>query len=115
MKIKGLKMKKPPYVSHYLVLKDLIDGVDVRQYSDVVMYLTTRIENIKVDLVKNGIEFIEDITRVSKYSTYKPYILYPSIENINKAKKLLELYKTDEVLKFLELKQIISDESQGNY
>ena len=108
-------MKKPPYVSHYLVLKDLIDGIDVRQYSDVVMYLTTRIENIKVDLIKNGIKFIEDITRASKYSTYKPYILYPSIENINKAKKLLELYKTDEVLKFLELKQIISDESQGNY
>jgi len=108
-------MKKPPYVSHYLVLKDLIDGIDVRQYSDVVMYLTTRIENIKVDLIKNGIEFVEDITRASKYSTYKPYILYPSIENINKAKKLLELYKTDEVLKFLELKQIISDESQGNY
>jgi len=108
-------MKKPPYVSHYLVLKDLIDGIDVRQYSDVVMYLTTRIENIKVDLIKNGIKFIEDITRASKYSTYKPYILYPSIENINKAKKLLELYKTDEVLKFLELKQIISDESQGSY
>jgi len=108
-------MKKPPYVSHYLVLKDLIDGVDVRQYSDIVVYLTSRIENIKVDLVKNGIKFIEDITKASKYSIYKPYILYPSLENINNAKKILELYKTDEVLKFLELKQIISDESHREY
>lgn len=105
-------MKKPSYLSHYLILKDLIDGVDVRQHSDTVVYLTARIENIKVDLVKNGIEFIEDITRTSRYSTYKPYILYPSLENINKAKKLLEQYTTDDILKFLELKQIISDESQ---
>ena len=95
-------MAKPHYISHYLVLKDLIDGIDVRQFSDVVVYLTSRIENIKGELVKDGIEFIEDITRPSTYSTYKPYILYPSIENLNNAKKLLEKYKTDEVLKFLE-------------
>ena len=103
-------MKKPPYVSHYLVLKDLIAGVDVRQYSDVIHYLTSRIENIKVDLVKDGIEFIEDITKQSTYSTYKPYILKPTIENINKAKKQLLVYQTDEVVQFLELKEIISNE-----
>ena len=105
-------MQKPHKVAHYLVLKDLIDGVDVRKYSDIVVYLTSRIENIKVDLVKDGIKFIDRITRASKYSTYKPYILYPSLENIQKAKILLEQYGTDEVLKFLELQQVITDESQ---
>lgn len=103
-------MKKPPLVSHYLILRDLINGIDVRTYSDIVIYLTSRIENIKVDLVKNGIQFIEDITRESKYSTYKPYILYPSEENIQKAKKLLKTYETKEVLLFLEQKQLISNE-----
>lgn len=103
-------MKKPPFVSHCLVLRDLIDGVDVRKYSDIVVYLTARIENIKVDLVKNGIQFVEDITRESKYSTYKPYILYPSEENILRAKELLKTYETEEVLLFLDQKQLISDE-----
>lgn len=106
-------MKKPPYVSHYLVLNDLLEGVDVRQYSDTVVYLTSRIENIKRDLVLEDIEFIENITRESKYSTYKPYILNPTIENIKKANELLEQYSTDEVLQFLECKQNISDEAQG--
>ncbi|ADG92280.1 hypothetical protein Arnit_0615 [Arcobacter nitrofigilis DSM 7299] len=103
-------MKKPPYVSHYLVLKDLIDGVDVRRYSDTITYLTSRIENIKVDLIKNGIAFVEDITRESKYSTYKPYILYPSLQNMQKAKELLDIYGTKEVLRFLDQKQLILDE-----
>lgn len=111
-------MKKPPYVSHYLVLNDLLEGVDVRQYSDTVVYLTSRIENIKRDLVLEGVEFIENITRESKYSTYKPYILNPTIENIKKANELLEQYATDEVLLFLENKQAINDneekETQGN-
>ena len=35
----GTQLKKPPYTSRYLVLRDLIAGVDVRQYSDVVHYL----------------------------------------------------------------------------
>ena len=94
-------MKKPPYVSHYLVLKDLLDGVDVRQYSDAVVYLTARIENIKCDLVKQGISFIEDISKESRYAHYKPYILLPTADNINRAKELLELYSTDEVIEFL--------------
>ena len=97
-------MKKPPYVSHYLVLKDLIDGIDVRRYSDSIVYLTSRIENIKVDLVKNQIEFVEDISRESKYSYYKPYILFPSEDNIKRAKELLMQYETGEVLDFLEHK-----------
>ncbi len=95
-------MKKPPYVSHYLVLRDLINGIDVREKNDVIFYLTSRIENIKGDLVKNGIEFIEDISKETSYSHYKPYILKPSESNILKAKKLLEKFASKEVLNFLE-------------
>lgn len=101
-------MKKPHYVSHYLVLKDLLNNIDVRTHSDIIFYLTSRIENIKVDLVKSGIEFIEDVSRESTYSHYKPYILHPTNENINKAKELLERYATEEVLLFLENKQKVN-------
>ncbi len=97
-------MKKPKHISHYLVLKDLLDGVDVRQYSDTITYLTSRIENIKMDLVKSGIVFIEDVSRESRYSHYKPYILQPTRDNLNKAKELLESFASDEVLSFLEQK-----------
>jgi len=94
-------MKKPPYIAHYLVLRDLINNVDVRKYNDTIVYLTSRIENIKMDLVKKGILFIEDITKQSKYSLYKPYILKPTLQNIKNAKKLLNDYGTKEVLEFL--------------
>jgi len=104
-------MKKPKHISHYLVLKDLLDGVDVRQYSDTITYLTSRIENIKMDLVKSGVEFIEDVSRESRYSHYKPYILHPTTENLNKAKEILQSYASDEVLSFLEQKPNIDDVS----
>ncbi len=97
-------MKKPHYVSHYLVLKDLINGIDVREKNDVIFYLTSRIENIKSHLKKEGIEFIEDISKETSFSSYKPYLLIPSESNILKAKKLLEKYCTDEILNFLEQK-----------
>ena len=97
-------MKKPPYVSHYLVLSDLLNNIDVRKFSDHIVYLTSRIENIKTDLKKDGLEFIEDVSKESRYSHYKPYILKPTIDNINKAKKLLKKYATDKVLLFLESK-----------
>lgn len=98
-------MKKPKGVSHYLVLRDLINGIDVREKSDVLFYLTSRIENIKCDLNKKGIDFIEDITKESTYSKYKPYILKPSKDNIQKAEDLIQIYATDEVLEFLEEKK----------
>jgi len=94
-------MRKPSYVSHYLVLKDLLNGIDVRQYSDTVVYLTSRIENIKLDITKHGVEFIEDISRESRYAHYKPYILLPTADNLKKAKELLERYRTDDVIGFL--------------
>ena len=98
-------MKKPPYISHYLVLKDLIAGIDVRAKSDTIFYLTSRIENIKVDLVKDSIEFIEDISKKTTYSHYKPYLLVPSESNLNKAKKVLKRYETKKVLDFISRKQ----------
>ena len=100
-------MKKPKFVSHYLVLKDLLNYVDVREKSDIIFYLTARIENIKMDLVKQGIEFVEDATKESTYSHYKPYILVSTTDNLSRAKKLLESYASDDVLSFLENKKII--------
>ena len=100
-------MKKPKFVSHYLVLKDLLNYVDVREKSDIIFYLTARIENIKMDLVKQGLEFVEDATKESTYSHYKPYILVSTTDNLNRAKKLLESYTTDDVLSFLENKKLI--------
>jgi len=54
--------------------------------------------------VKSGIVFIEDVSRESRYSHYKPYILQPTRDNLNKAKELLESFASDEVLSFLEQK-----------
>lgn len=96
------KSNKPPFVSHYLILIDLLSGKDVRMYSDNIYYLTSRIENIKLYLAKQGLEFIEDVKKETSYSYYKPYILVPSDSNITKAKELLERYRTKEVLDFLE-------------
>lgn len=95
-------MKKPKGVSYYLVLRDLIEGVDVRAKSDTVFYLTSRIENIKCNLNKQGLEFIDDITKETTFSHYKPYILKPSKSNIQKAEDLMQIYATDDVLEFLE-------------
>lgn len=102
------KNHKPPYTSHYLVLKDLINGIDVRDKVDVIHYLCARIENIKSDLVKEGIEFIEDVLKETQYSHYKLYILVPTKENLSRAEKLLKRYATDDVLKFLNTKQNMS-------
>ena len=104
-------MKKPKFISHYLVLDDLLSNVDVRSKSDIVYYLTSRIENIKMDLVNSGVLFVEDIRKESRYSTYKPYILLPTAENIDKAKELLKVYYTDEVMQFLESKPSIENDN----
>jgi len=94
-------MKKPKGLSHYLVLRDLIKGIDVREKSDNIFYLTSRIENIKCDLNRQGLDFIEDITKETTFSHYKPYILKPSKNNINKAENIMKIYATDKVLDFL--------------
>lgn len=98
-------MKKPNGLSHYLVLRDLLKGIDVREKNDVVVYMTSRIENIKCDLSSQGLDFIEDIRKDSTYSNYKPYILKPTKDNIQKAEDLIQIYATDEVLAFLEEKK----------
>lgn len=94
--------RKPPFVSHYLVLRDLINGVDVRSHSDVVAYHCSRIENIKCELIRQGLRFQESAHTDSKYSYYKPYILETDEANMRQAKKLLERYETAEVVCFLE-------------
>lgn len=94
-------MRKPPYVSHYLVLSDLIEGIEPRQFSDEITYFTSRIENIKLDLVGAGLLFDDDAVQKTKYSYYKPYVLIDSPENVKKAKELLECYCTPQVKAFL--------------
>ena len=112
-------MRKPHFVSHYLVLRDLINRVDVRAKSDIIFYLTSRIENIKNDIKSSGVNFIEDAQKESTYSYYKPYILVSTPDNLNNARELLERYATDEVLEFLEKKTNIPaakhNEAQGSY
>ena len=78
-----------------------MNNVDVRQFSDRVVYLTARIENIKNDLVKQGLQFDEEVKANSSYSYYKPYILIKDNENMELAKNLLKRYKTDKVIQFL--------------
>lgn len=94
-------MKKPKHVSHYLVLKDLIDGIDPRQYNDTIKYLTSRIEDIKYDFKKKGLAFDEEALAHSTYSTYKPYILLRDEENMQRAKTLLSRFYTKSVEIFL--------------
>lgn len=95
-------MSKPHFTSHYLVLNDLIKGVDVRQHSDSVVYLCSRIENVKNDLVKQGLQFDEDAIAKSRYSHYKPYVLKTDRENMELAEEILKKYSTAKVLAFLD-------------
>lgn len=94
-------MNKPHFISHYLVLRDLIKGVDVRQFSDSVYYLCARIENVKNDLVKQGLQFDDEAIAQSKYSFYKPYVLIQNKSNMERAKALLKKYGSNKVLRFL--------------
>ena len=98
---------KPQFISHYLVLKDLIAGIDVRKYSDTIVYLTARIENVKLDFVKKGLLFEEDALSSTKYSQYKPYILIQNEANIELARSLLKSYETEKVKKFLSQKDTV--------
>lgn len=105
-----INKKKPKSISKYLVLKDLIEGIDVRAKVDFIYYLTSRIENIKSELVNEGIEFQEDVTKYTTYSHYKPYLLVPSISNIRRAEALLNRYETKEILEFLSNREVINNE-----
>jgi hypothetical protein len=96
------KIKKPPFISHYLVLRDLIDGIDVRSKNDSIFYFTSRIENIKLYLKEMGLQFDENAKAYSTFSDYKPYILMQNESNIKKAYSLLEQLETKEILEFLE-------------
>jgi len=101
--------KKPNFISHYLVLKDLISGVDVRQFSDHIVYLTSRIENIKNELCNRGLLFDEYAIAYTKLSHYKPYVLIQTEANIKLAKELLEQYKTEKVSNFLSRKDEVQE------
>jgi hypothetical protein len=100
--MKLTKQAKPSFLSHYLVLKDLIDGIDVRKYPDTIHYNTSRIENIKNDLSNKGILFDEDAKASSRFSYYKPYIIIRTKDNLELAKEILNQYETKKVLEFLE-------------
>jgi len=97
--------RRPNFTAHYLVLQDLINGVDVRAKVDFIHYLTSRIENIKNSLKNDeGLRFKEDARIYTKYSWYKPYILIDDEENMQLAHTLLnEKYGTKEVRKHLKI------------
>lgn len=109
-----LDMSKPKFISHYLVLIDLIKGVDVRKHSDSIVYLTSRIENIKNSFVNEGLLFDEKAQVKSKFSYYKPYVLVKDESNINNAIKLLDKYGTDKVLNFLSQANINETKNWNN-
>jgi len=92
---------KPNFISHYLILKDMLNGVDVRQKSGKIVYLTSRIENIKSEFKKSGLLFDEKALAFGTYASYKPYVLLTDDDNIALAKKMLEQYKTPKVVEFL--------------
>ena len=97
------KIKKPPFISHYLVLRDLIDGVDVRSKNDSIFYFTSRIENIKLYLKEIGLQFDENAKAYSTFSDYKPYVLIQNELNIKRAYELLEKFESKEILEFIEI------------
>lgn len=96
-------MKKPHFISQYLVLKDLIHKIDVRRFNDSIVYLVSRIENIKLWLKSRGIDFVEDAKNSSRFANYKPYILVDSSENMKRAEELLEELETPQILAFISL------------
>jgi len=98
----AVKIRKPRFISHYLVLRDILRGKDVRRYSSEIEYLTSRIENIKLWLSKQGLVFEEDARAMGRYSFYKPYRLVLSIENFSRAYALLEKLESDKIKAFLE-------------
>ena len=97
------KIKKPPFISHYLVLRDLIDGVDVRSKNDNIFYFTSRIENIKLYLKEIGLQFDENAKAYSTFSDYKPYVLMQNESNIKKAYEILDRFESKEILEFIEM------------
>lgn len=96
-------MRKPPFISHYLLLRDLLDGVDVRQKDERGNYLTSRLANIKLDLTREGIEFEDGVTSKSKYSYFKEYKLIQTPSNLQRAKEVLTKYETKAIKDFLAL------------
>ena len=97
------KIKKPPFVSHYLVLRDLIDGIDPRSKNDNIFYFTSRIENIKLYLKEIGLQFDENAKAYSTFSDYKPYVLIQNELNIKRAYEILDRFESKEILEFIEI------------
>lgn len=85
-------MKKPKYLSHYLIITALINDEPVSTADSQIFY-TARIENIISEFRDEGILFQEDAKATSKYSWYKPYILVQSDENLLNAIALQNSYQ----------------------
>ncbi len=85
-------MRKPPHLSHYLIITSLINEEPVST-KDSQLFYTSRIENIITEFRDAGLLFKEDAKATSKYSWYKPYILVQSDENLLNAIALQNSYK----------------------
>lgn len=93
-------MKKPAFLSHFLVLQDLINGMDVKASLERERYYTSRLANIIMNLRDDGILFEEDAKETTLYSWYKPYRMIKNEANIQRAKDVLKRYSSDAVESF---------------
>jgi UDP:flavonoid glycosyltransferase YjiC (YdhE family) len=82
-------MKKPPFISHFLVIEDLKHRVDIST-TDGAVYFCRRLENIFSEFRKEGVIFNEHNYTSSKFSNYKIYQIIYTPDNLN---RLLELQK----------------------
>ncbi len=94
-------MGKPNFISRYLVLRDLIKGENVREKNPKIAYLTSRIENVKLEIKEAGLRFNEKAKAFGTYAPYKPYILINDTDNMKLAEALLEEYNTPKIKAFL--------------
>ena len=95
-------MNKPNYISRYLVLRDLIKKENVREHNPKIVYLTSRIENVKLELKEAGLKFDERAKAFGIYASYKPYILINDADNMKLAEALLKEYSTPKIKAFLQ-------------
>lgn len=89
-----MKMKKPPYKSHFLTMDALIKGEDVNGKNGYDTFMCSRISNVISDFRKDGILIDESVREKSAYSDFKPYRLIQKKENIAKAKDVRDKYKS---------------------
>ncbi len=89
-----MKMKKPPFLSHLLIGKALLEKRPVSTSLGVDHFFVRRIENIISEYRKEGVLFDEQATEESRYSWYKPYRIIDTPENVERLKNLVDYFRS---------------------